>query len=232
MTLSPLKLDCIAREFADAATMGAIVKTAIIKRLEDGQWAVMSEKGKPLGKYKTKREAVKRLRQIEYFKHKKSSHEDSYSSIMRDLNKNEENEKMSIFQQVFKDEFDKEVISGSDEPEKLALDKAIRAIAEPTYDEMLIRTASVLEMGDPKYAGKYLAELIKFLMRRISEGKRQHSIDNLKKKIYYLNEFDIASKRAPASSALGQAITLIKHILIEHNPKYIREVLNSVVRSL
>jgi len=41
------------------------------KRSSDDVWCVYSEKGKLMGRYKTKREAVRRLRQIEYFKHKK-----------------------------------------------------------------------------------------------------------------------------------------------------------------
>jgi len=40
------------------------------ERSADDVWCVYSEKGKLLGSYKTKKEAEKRLRQIEYFKHK------------------------------------------------------------------------------------------------------------------------------------------------------------------
>jgi hypothetical protein len=43
----------------------------MIKKAEGG-YKVLSEKGKSLGgPYKTKKEAEKRLRQVEYFKHKK-----------------------------------------------------------------------------------------------------------------------------------------------------------------
>jgi len=41
------------------------------KRSADDVWCVYSEKGRLLGRYKTKKEAERRLRQIEYFKHKK-----------------------------------------------------------------------------------------------------------------------------------------------------------------
>jgi hypothetical protein len=37
---------------------------------EGGKWCVKSEKGKNLGCYFSEKEAKKRLRQIEYFKHK------------------------------------------------------------------------------------------------------------------------------------------------------------------
>lgn len=38
---------------------------------QGSKWVVKSEGGKTLGKYDTKAEAVKRLGQIEHFKHKK-----------------------------------------------------------------------------------------------------------------------------------------------------------------
>lgn len=46
-----------------------------IKKVKGG-WEVESKKGKNLGKSKTHKGAVNRLRQVEYFKHnsKKSSH--------------------------------------------------------------------------------------------------------------------------------------------------------------
>jgi flavin-binding protein dodecin len=49
----------------------AMLRLAYIKKM-DSKWCVLSRKGKKLGCYKTKGEAVKRLRQVEYFKkHKK-----------------------------------------------------------------------------------------------------------------------------------------------------------------
>lgn len=46
-------------------------EVTVIKKAEGG-YKVLSEKGKNLGgPYKTKKEAEKRLQQVEYFKHKK-----------------------------------------------------------------------------------------------------------------------------------------------------------------
>ena len=46
----------------------------MIKKIK-GRYVVMSEAtGRKFGAYKTKKEAEKRLRQIEFFKHLKSSH--------------------------------------------------------------------------------------------------------------------------------------------------------------
>ena len=43
----------------------------MIKKIKGG-YKVVSERGKNMGNYKTKKEAGKRLKQIEFFKHKKS----------------------------------------------------------------------------------------------------------------------------------------------------------------
>lgn len=40
-------------------------------RKTKGGYKVVSKKGKSLGKYKSKKGALKRLRQVEFFKHKK-----------------------------------------------------------------------------------------------------------------------------------------------------------------
>jgi hypothetical protein len=45
-------------------------------------------------------------------------------------------------------------------------------------------------------------------------------------------ETEIASKQLPESAALGQAITFVKHVLFNHDAKYVREVLNSLVGAL
>jgi hypothetical protein len=233
--LSPSKIEAYAQEFSNSCYVDGLVKIAVIKKMPNGEWTVMSLKGKPLGKYKTKEEAVKRLRQIEYFKHhktKKKASEDSYSSIMRDLRKNYDEAAVKKFQVEFKKNFDDAVLEGTEEPENVALEKALKSVMPEDYKKAMEKAASAIDLGDPTAAGKYLADVVKFLLRRIAPEKRQHSIDNLKKKIYYINEYQIASKKVPPSSSLGQSITLLKTILLEHSPQYIREVLNNVVRNM
>lgn len=209
------------------------IKESKIKKLPNGKWTVMSLKGKQLGEYKTKQEAVKNLRRIEFFKnHKKkkaSQNEESYSSTMRDLKKSHNDESISKFQHEFKKLFDAALIAGSDEPENV-LEEALQCISEKNID--IKKIASAIDLGDARFAGKYLADLVKFLLRRISPERRVKSIENLRKKIYYLNEYQIAEKKTPASSALGHAITLLKTVLLEHNPLYIRNVLNNIVKYL
>lgn len=87
-------------------------------------------------------------------------------------------------------------------------------------------------MGTPSEAGRGIADIVRFLIQRISQESRNKSLQGLKRKIWNLNEFDIASKKTPPSASLGQSITFIKTILIGHDPRYIREVLKHVVYNL
>jgi transcription termination factor NusB len=227
------RIESYAREFENSCGED-LFKIAIIKKLPNGEWTVMSEKGKPLGKYKTKEKAVKRLRQIEFFKkHKKAEKKDpSYSSIMRELRKSSDEETVKKFQNEFKKLFDQAIINGSENPEKEVLEEALKIVAEEKDKYTLNKIASAIDLGNPEYAGKYLADVLKFVMRRISPERRPKSLENLRKKVYYLNEYEMAGKKVPPSSAIGQSITLLKHILLEHDPKYIRNVLNSVVKHI
>lgn len=55
----------------ESLEIGGAVVIAKIVHLESGKWQVQSEKGRNMGTYDTKEEAEKRLRQVEFFKHKK-----------------------------------------------------------------------------------------------------------------------------------------------------------------
>lgn len=99
-------------------------------------------------------------------------------------------------------------------------------------ERMYKLAAATIQMGSPPEAGKGIADIVKFLIQRISQESRQKSLQGLKRKIWNLNEYQIASKKTPPSASLGQSITFIKTILIGHDPKYIREVLRHVVHNL
>lgn len=92
--------------------------------------------------------------------------------------------------------------------------------------------AAVIQMGDPISAGKALADIVKFLVSRISFENRHKALQNLKGKITALNEREIASKKMPASASLGQSIVFIKTVLNGHNSQYVREILNEIARHL
>ena len=99
-------------------------------------------------------------------------------------------------------------------------------------ERITVLAATVLEMGDPGTSGRIMANIIRFIINRISPDKRGKAIVNLRNKIWALNEYDIANKKNPSTASLGQAITFIKTILIGHHPIYIRRVIQEVVRNL
>jgi hypothetical protein len=119
----------------------ALFKISFIRRTPGGQWRILSEKGKILGTYPTKAQAVKRLRQIEYFKHKKkkkhsaignvdiidltSLKELAYSGVMRELRKQCNIETVQEFLEIFKKIFDAIVTNGEENPAEKAMPAAI-----------------------------------------------------------------------------------------------------------
>ena len=89
-----------------------------------------------------------------------------------------------------------------------------------------------LSSSDINITGRGIAEVIKFLMRKIPYEKRPHSIMSLRQKIWNLNEYDMASKKSPNTAAMGQSITFIKTLLNGRAPGFIRNVLSVVVQGL
>jgi len=92
--------------------------------------------------------------------------------------------------------------------------------------------ASTIDLGNPESAGRGIADIVKFLLKRIDIVNRPKSIFNLRNKIWNLNENEISSKKTPASASLGASLTFIKTILNGHNPHYIREIISAIVKNL
>lgn len=99
-------------------------------------------------------------------------------------------------------------------------------------ERMYKLAAGIIDLGDPIVAGQGIIEIVNFLLKRISVQQRPKSINTLKYKIWNLNEWELASKKSPATASLGQSITFIKTILMGHSPIFIRSVLREVVRNL
>lgn len=222
-------------------------KLAFIKKMPNGKYRVLSEKGKNLGTYSSRALAKKRLSQIEWFKHKdKNSADESvidltkaeafvFSAIMRQLNKNATPEQVLEFLKLHKKAFDQAIIKKLQDPDRVALQNAMVQFGknhQVTLNEDLIKSAAISELGDAGEVGKYLSNIIRFTLTRISEKNRFKAIETVREKLYYLNANDIANKKMPASSSMGQAITFVKHVLFNHDPNYIREVLNNIARNL
>jgi hypothetical protein len=225
-----------------------IIKEGRIEKLPNGKYRVLSEKGKNLGTSDSHSGAEKCLQQVEYFKHKDQhqaedkkiidltkADEFAYSAIMRCLNQQASREQVLDFLRFFKKEFDKALKKKLQKPEKIALQNSLisfNKIHPIKLKRKLVKTAATSELGDPILVGKYLADIIKFTLNRISPERRPASLAKLRTKIYHLNEQQLASKVMPPSSSMGQSITFLKHVLFNHDAQYIREVLNNVTRNL
>lgn len=240
----------LASSYEESCLQG-LVKVARIRKLPGGKYRVLSEKGKNLGTSDSKSEAAKRLRQVEYFKHRDEHDDDdaeqekvidltkatdfSYSAIMREMRQNGSKEQVRLFLEMFKKEFDKAVKAKLQKPEKIALQNSLVKFNKKhkvKCKKKLVKNAAVTELGDAASVGKYLANIVKFIVSRIPLEKRQKSLDSLRKKFYTFNADEIALKDLPPTSGIGQSITFVKHVLFNQNPHYIRAVLNSLVSNL
>lgn len=229
-----------------------LVKIAKIKQLPDGSFAVLSQKGKPLGTYKSRKAAEKRLRQIEFFKHLDKSKADdqgnaiapidltkadefSYSALMRKLRQEAKPEQVKAFLTIFKAEFDRAVKSKVNKPERIALQNAVIKFHKThpiKLDKKMVKCAAVAELGDPDSVGKYLSDIVKFILARLPAPKRPRAAQILKQKFAVLSENEIAGKNMPNAAVYGQAITFVKHVLFNQDATYVRNVLNSLSRNL
>jgi hypothetical protein len=159
----------------------------------------------------------------------------AYSAIMRKLRQKGKPEQVKQFLAIYKQQFDKAVKGKLHKPEKIALQNTMvrfNKLYKVKLDTKMVKCATVAELGNAQLVGKYLSDIVKFTLQHLPSDKQQHALNNLKQKFTVMSEEEIASKQLPESSALGQAITFVKHVLFNHDAKYVREVLNSLVRSL
>jgi len=234
----------------EQACLQDLVKLARIRKLPNGKCRVLSEKGKNLGTSDSREQAEKRLKEVEYFKHKDKSGADdeksevidlmdaddfSYSAIMRKMREKASKEQVTEFLKQFKNYFDKAVKSKLQKPERVALQNSLirfNKIHPIKVKKKLVKNAAVSELGNAVLVGKYLADIVKFTLTRLPPDKRAGAIDSLRKKFYAFNVGEIANKNLPATSSIGQSITFVKHVLFNHDPQYVKEVIENLVRNL
>lgn len=167
----------------------------------------------------------------------------SYSFIVRQLRKFDP-ERAREFQEHFKKAFDEAFLSGIDNVDDAALMQTIQEI-ELNQEELsakeehkasreyrLYKLAQDSLSGDVAVAGRHIANIVKFLLGRISYVNRYQSMLKLREKIWNLDEYDIASKKSPPTASLGQSITFIKTLLNGKDPGYIRSILSEIVKNL
>ena len=233
---------------ADNYYQDCLLKVSKIISLPNGKFRVVSQKGRNLGTYHSEKSAKKRLKQVEFFKHLDSLEandskpkldlsgldEFSLSAMLRELNKNKDKKPFKLFLKVFKINFDKSIKEKVKHPEKIALDTALMQLNKHYHIKLdkIKKTASVAGLGDPVAVARYLSDIIKFMISKISTAKRQGVLNKLKRKFYYLNEHEISSKKMPASASIGQSITFVKTVLFQQQAAYVRQVLNNLVRYL
>lgn len=159
----------------------------------------------------------------------------SFSATMRKLREQLSQDEVFLFLKLYKRYFDQAVKEDLQKAEVLALSKALvelNKVKKLKINKNMVKEAAVSELGDAVQVGQYLANIIKFICQRIKVEKRPNAFYKLKHKLYILNELEIANKDMPASSAMGQSITLVKHILFNHDARYVREVINNIIRYL
>jgi hypothetical protein len=227
----------------------SLVKLAKIRKMPDGRYRVLSQTGKNLGTYRSHEGAKKRLKQVEFFKHFDHSNaedgakiidltdidEFSYSAVMRKIRLKCNPEQVRQFLALFKTQFDRAVKGKLHKPERVALQTAMvkfNKLHKVKIDKKMVKNAAISELGNSEQVGQYLSDIVKFVLNRLPLDKRQHAIDSLKQKFSVMSELDISSKVLPQSSALGQSITFVKTVLFNHDARYVREVLNSLVKHL
>jgi hypothetical protein len=159
----------------------------------------------------------------------------AYSAIMRKLRSEAQPEQVKNFLKIFKAYFDGAVKARKHSPEKIALQKAVvrfGKLYKVKLDKAMIKSAAISELGNAELVGRYLSDIVRFIMNRIPAEKRQQATEVLKKKFSNLSEIEISSKVLPQAAAYGQAITFVKHVLFNQDSKYVRTVLDSLVKSL
>lgn len=236
-----------------------IEKEGVIVHREKGYF-VESESGKNLGgPYGSHERAENRLDQVEMFKHmdkknkrkKKKKRSElfyeliaiaqeqdpttTYSSVIRELRKEGDPEKLHAFQRSFKEAFDKSFIDGLEMPEQVALMSVMeQEKKEAARIERFLKIAQLqpMPLGDAASAANHIIPVIRFLMDRVPSKQRNNFIEKLRQKIWNISELELSNKMVTSGSAIGQAITFVKNILMGHNPAYIREVLKHVATKL
>jgi hypothetical protein len=226
-----------------------MLKNAKIKKLPNGKYRVLSEKGKNLGTFPSLDKAKNRLRQVEFFKHNADdtnfaddafidltdADEFAYSAIVRKIREKCDKDVLYTFLKMFRQEFDKAYLKKLKEPDKIALQETVikfNKIHKIRLSKDLVKNAAIAELGSAEDVGKYLSNIVKFIIAKVPQENRYKYIDKLRQKFYNLDVLELSNKDMPESSSMGQAITFIKTVLINHDPGYIKEVISYLVRYL
>ena len=145
---------------------------------------------------------------------------DTYSSVLRELNKNDDVEKRTLFMKKFKEAFDNAMDQDLDDHEDIALNEARK-----------VKLAQLAMGNNSNQVGKIVADIVKVILARVPHD-RVSTYNNMRNKILNINVSDVSGKNLPDTATYGQAITLIKTLLSGYDPEFIKKVLISAANNL
>jgi len=154
---------------------------------------------------------------------------DTYSSVLRDLNKNNDKEKIKPFMKKFKEAFDNAMDKDLEDHQDIALNEAKKVIASPT--DRFVKLAQLAMGNNPTYVGKIVSDIVKVILARVPHDK-VNTYNDMRNKILNINVADVSGKNLPDTATYGQAITLIKTLLSGYDPEFVKKVLISTANNL
>jgi len=156
---------------------------------------------------------------------------DTYSSVLRELNKEDDTEKRKRFMKKFKDAFDKAIDKDPDNHQEIALVSAKKSIAHSSERFVKLAQVAVGISNNPNEVGKTVADIVKVILARVPHD-RIATYNTMRNKIMNINVAEISGTQLPDTATYGQAITLIKTLLSGYNPEFVKQVLTSAANYL
>ena len=234
-------LDSLYEQMKKEVKKADFDKLSYIRQIGKNKYRVYSEKGKNMGTYPSRDGAKKRLRQIEYFKHNKAddgkvskevdlsgADEMTYSAIMREAKKKQYFGFLSDFADAYKAILDKLYVKDGNPDDAIS---HTMNILKKKYKIITVKKEATVEVSYQEL-GRAIANVILFLASRIKPENRTGIVAKMVRRIYYINDAELASKHTPPGAVFGQAITLIKTVLRDRDPGFIRLVINEVIKYL
>lgn len=100
-------------------------------------------------------------------------------------------------------------------------------------DFKLSKRQFLKQADDPaKRTAESLFKIIQFVFYRVPASQQDKFISRLRGKIVRLHPGELGIKKMPPSSAIGQSVTMTKHLLSGLNPSFINQVITELVKLL
>ena len=81
-----------------------------------------------------------------------------------------------------------------------------------------------------KELAKVIIVFVNTLLNRVKPQSKQLFKRRIKNKFYNINLFELAGKKLPPTATIGNAITIVKQLLMGQDPVFINEVMGLVIR--